>query len=89
MFLPIFPLFFFSLVTYFMREEVFRLWVKFAIPGVLLSMLLVFLTPEGSAGGFGPQIVFGKSDTALAASALFSLISIIIILIAWWRARSK
>ena len=72
-----------------MREDVFRIWVKFAIPGVLLSMFLMFITPEGSAGGFGPQIVFGKSDTALATSALFVVISIIIVLIAWARGRGK
>src|SRR3989338_3458221 len=52
-FTPILPLFLFSLITFFMREHVFRNWARFALPGVALSMLLTFLTPEPETGGFG------------------------------------
>lgn len=78
--LPFVSLFLFSLVTYFMREEVFRTWAWFALPWTALSMVLIYLTPEYSGGGgFGPQIVLGKGDTALAMMALFVVISIIVI----------
>ncbi|MEY4747273.1 MAG: hypothetical protein RLZZ416_322 [Candidatus Parcubacteria bacterium] len=79
--IPFFPFFFFSLITYFMREDVFRAWVRFAIPAVIVSMILILLTPDSPAGGFGPQIALGKSDTALVASVLFSLISLILIVV--------
>lgn len=77
--IPIIPFFLFSLTTYFLRDEVFKLWIKFAIPGVLVSMLLIFITPESTGGGFGPQIAIGKGDTALVTSVFFIIISIFII----------
>jgi hypothetical protein len=82
MLFPFVPLFFFSLITYFMRDEVFKLWVKFALPATATSMLLIFLTKDSTPGGFGPQIAFGKGDVALATTALFVLISIGIIVFA-------
>lgn len=83
---PIIPLFVFALITYFMREEVYRAWVKFAIPATLLSMLLIYLTPESSGGsGFGPQIVLGKGDTALVTAAIFVIVSIVIIAVKYFR----
>ena len=88
-FIPILPLFLFSLITFFMREHVFRNWARFALPGVALSMLLTFLTPEPETGGFGPQIVLGKSDTALVTSALFVLISVGIIVGTYIATRSR
>jgi hypothetical protein len=78
--LPTFAFFLFALITYFMREEVFRAWARFAVPAVLVSIVLAYLTPTDVGGGFGPQLSFGKGDTALIMSILFVLISIIIII---------
>ena len=89
-FIPIFPLFFFSLVTYWMRDEVYRAWFKFAkwwIPG---SMLLILLTPSDTGGGgFGPQLSFGKPDVALLASLLFFIISTVLVTRAFFKSRNK
>ncbi len=78
-FLPILPFFLFALITYFMREEVYRAWIRFAIPMLGISMLLTALMPDSQGGGFGPQISFGKPDVALLTSAIFVVISIILI----------
>lgn len=73
------PLFVFSLITYKMPENISRIWMYFALPWTALSIILAFLTPEYSGGGFGPSISFGKSDVALIMSSLFCLISTLII----------
>ena len=78
-FTPILPLFVFALITYFMREEVYKAWIRFAIPMLGISMLLTAIMPDSQGGGFGPQISFGKPDIALLASAIFVIVSIIII----------
>lgn len=79
-FLPIFPLFFFSLITYFMREEIFRPWIRFAMWWVPISMFLILITPNNNGGGFGPQLSFGGGDTAVLASGIFVLISLAIVI---------
>lgn len=76
---PLILLFIFSLITYFMRDSVFRAWAWFAIPATLVSMLLIYITPEYSGGGFGPQISVGKGDVALLTSAVFVVVSIVVI----------
>ena len=88
-FIPVFPLFFFSLITYFLRDEVFETWAKFAIPGVLASMVLIYITTDTVGGGFGPQIMFGKGDTALLTSALFVILSAGIVVWKYFATRPK
>ena len=86
---PIIPLFLFSLVTYFMRESVYSMWAKFAIPATLFSILAIFFTQDSSGGGFGPQLSFGKGDVALICGALFVLISLAIIAYGYLRPSQK
>ena len=85
--LPVFPLFLFSLITYFMREEVYKAWIKFALWALGISMVLIAITPDMPASGFGPQISFGKSDVALLTSALFVIVSIVLIVRAHLKTR--
>lgn len=85
--IPVLPVFIFSLITYFMRDSVYKAWARFAVVWVPVSMLLILMTPEASGGGFGPALSFGKSDTALIVSALFILISAGIIVVQYIRTR--
>ena len=80
-FLPIVPFFVFALITYFMRDEVYKTWVRVAFWMLGISMILIAITPGAQTGGFGPQISFGKPDVAFLACLLFVLVSIV--LIAW------
>jgi hypothetical protein len=88
-FLPVFPFFLFSLLTYFLRDDAFRKWARFAIPATFVSMVLIAITPDSYANGFGPQVSIGKGDAALVLSALFVLISLSIIGRAYLRPASK
>ena len=85
-FLPIIPLFFFSLITYKMRDEVFRAWLRFAYAWIPLSLLLIFLAPEYTYDWMYPVV---KGTVAFFSSLLFACISLIIILVSWLRSRSK
>lgn len=79
-FLFLFPfVFFFSLITYKMREEVFRAWFNFTKWWVPISIFLILITPGSSGGGFGIPSVFDKGFLAFILSALFFIISLVII----------
>jgi len=80
---PFFPLFLLSLITYFMREEVFRSWVRFAAWWIPISMVLIFITPTEN-GSFGFPSLTSPGFTAFILSALFLIISLFFIL--WKRA---
>lgn len=75
-FLPIFPAFLFSLITYKMRDEVYRTWFKFARWWIPLSMLVIFLAPEYPSNFMSP---IEKGTVALLFSALFVIISTVIV----------
>lgn len=76
----IFPfVFLFSLITYFLREEIFRSWIKFTYVWVPLSMFLVFIIPGGGGNGAFPSLI-DKQLVAILMSGLFSIISLIIVI---------
>lgn len=68
----------FSLVTYYLPESVFRAWVTFAKWWVPLQILLVLLVPESSGGFF--VVIFDKQFATIVLSALFTVISLGIII---------
>ena len=76
----IFPfVFFFSLITYFLKDQIFQTWFKFSRIWVPISILLTIITPGGSAGFF--ISLWDKQMTALLMSGLYLTISLIIIII--------
>ena len=75
-FLPIIPLFILALITYKMRDEVYRAWLRFAYVWIPLSMLLIFLAPEYSTDWMFPVV---KGTVAFFSSILFVIISLILI----------
>lgn len=85
-FLPIFPLFLFSLITYKMREEIYKTWFYFARWWVPLSMLLVLISPEYSNDWMFP---IEKGSVAFVTSLLFTVISLILIAWKWFVLRGK
>src|SRR3989344_4264432 len=77
-FLPFLSLFLLSLITYKMRDEVYRAWLRFAQVWIPLSMLLIFLAPEYTSDWMFPVV---KGTVAFFSSILFLIISLL--LIAW------
>lgn len=78
----IFPIIFafpFSLIVYFLREEIFRSWIKFTYIWVPLSMFLVLIIPGGGGNGAFPSLI-DKQLVAILMSGLFSVISLIIVI---------
>lgn len=70
------PLFLFSLITYKMRDEVYRAWLRFAYVWVPFSIVLIFLSPQYSTDWMYPV---EKGTVAFLTSALFATISLILI----------
>jgi hypothetical protein len=83
-FVPIIPLFILSLITYKMRDEVYRAWLRFAYVWIPLSMLLIFLAPEYSADWMFPIV---KGTVAFFSSLLFAGISLILIIYKYFASR--
>ena len=75
----------FSLITYKMREEVFRAWVRFATWWIPLQIVLTLLTPESSGGLFISLV--DKQLVAILLSFLFVLISLVLIVWKWLSTR--
>lgn len=67
-----------SILTYKMRDEVFRAWISFTKWGVPLQIFLALIFPV-SGGGY--LISIDKQFAAIILSILFVIISLI--LIAW------
>lgn len=81
-FLPIFLL---SLITYKMRDEVYRAWFKFARIWVPLSIFLILISPE-----YGHSLFpIDKGRVSLTMSVLFLLISLILIVIKYFSSNKK
>lgn len=74
---PAIPLFLFSLITYFMREEVFQAWWRFARIATLVSMLLILIAPSYSHDWMFP---IEKGNVAFFTALVFVLVSIIVII---------
>ena len=76
-FLPIIPLFLFSLITYKMRDEVYCAWSRFAYVWIPLSMIAILFAPEYSGDWMYPVT---KSSIAFLSSLLFVTISLGIVI---------
>lgn len=77
-FAPLAPLFLFSVITYRMKDEVFRAWWGFArwwVPVIIVATLLLENTGDGG-GGIG---ISGAVSSGFDALILIILYSILII----------
>ncbi len=72
------PIFFICLLLYFLKNEIFSFWIKFALVWSVLSIIIVTITPhQTSYGGF--ITVDQKPMTAIYLSLAFAILSIILI----------
>lgn len=75
-----------SLLALFLRDEVFRAWVRFAKWWVPLSMFLILITPDRSWDWMFP---LQPGVTALATSGIFLVVSLLIMATAAMRFRGR
>ena len=69
------PLFVISLLVYFLRDEIFRAWFKFAVVWVPLTILLTLMAPE-----YGQSLLpIEKGGVTFLFSVIFFIVSVIII----------
>lgn len=84
LFVPIILLFIFSLITYSMKENVFQSWWKFARIWIPISMFAILISPSNSHNWMFPV---EKGTVAFFSSALFLIISLILITI--WQIKER
>ncbi len=75
-------LFIFSLITYFLPDRVFRLWSRFALVWIPLSMIAIAVSPE-YGGGWSGLYPVEKGTVAFAMSAVFVAVSALIVVGVW------
>lgn len=81
-FIPILPVFALSIIAYFLREEVFRAWMKFVYWWIPLTMFMILISPE-----YGQELMpVEKGTVAVFFSGIFIIVSLIIMII---KSRSK
>ena len=74
------PILLFSLITYRMRDSVFRAWATFAAVWVPISSVLLILIGLADGGGsMGIPNVLDQEFVAMILTSFFSFISLIII----------
>ena len=76
------PLFLFSLITYKMRNEVFKTWIKFVYAWLPLTLILVFIAPE-YVNSWLP--IYEKGFVSFIMSSIFLVVSLFIIFIKYYR----
>lgn len=59
LFLPLLPVFIFSLITYRMSNSVFKRWLDFSIWAVPVLMILTFIINGGTNNGLGIEGAIG------------------------------
>ena len=86
MLLPFLPILLLSLITYKMRDEVFEHWMKFAVWGTPMLIILTYLlSTAGGGGGMGVGSAMSSSFDAL----LYFLLCGTFCGISMWRIGSK
>jgi len=80
--IPFFVLLILVLGVYWAREGIYQSWFRFARWAIPLALLIIFITPEYGGGLFNP---IQKGSVAFALTALFFIISVLIILIKYFR----
>ena len=69
------------LILFFVREEVFKSWLRFAYWAVPIGVIILWISPTTTPGGFGPDMFdFTKQTASWLVSGAFLIISLIIIL---------
>jgi hypothetical protein len=72
------PILLFSIVTYFIKEGVFKAWLKFTYFYIPIYVLAILLLSDNRGGGFGP--IFDSEFFALTLSGLYLIISFILVI---------
>lgn len=77
-----FSLFFFAptLCLLFVRKQIFSAWLKFAMWWLPLSAIVIAVTPSTS-NSWMPLYFIGKDTVTLIMASLFTIISLVIILL--------
>lgn len=71
------PMFIFSLITLFLKNYVFKVWIKFTLFFLLISIILILITPTSTHGmDFLPLV---KETLSLLLTGFYSIMSLIII----------
>lgn len=75
----IFPfVFLFSLITYFLKDEIFKTWSKFTYVWIPISIILTLITPSSSGSFF--VSLWDQQMTALFMSSLYVIISLAVVI---------
>jgi len=72
-----------SLVLFFINDNVFMKWFKFALGWILVSLFFISITPEYGGGFLDPD----REQVSIWMSSLFLIISLILIIV--WSIKEK
>lgn len=75
------------LILLFTKEAVFNSWKKFGVWYIPLAALLIFITPSSSGGSFGFSMGIDREGVTMFTSAIFLIVSILIIIVKSWKLR--
>jgi len=68
-------------ILLFTKEAIFNAWKKFGVWYIPLAAVLIFLAPSGSGGNFGYSMSIDREGATIFLSAIFIIVSLIIIIL--------
>ncbi|MBI2439453.1 MAG: hypothetical protein HYV45_02545 [Candidatus Moranbacteria bacterium] len=83
-FMPLFPVFLLSLLTYKMKDEVFQAWFRFSLWFVPIIIVFQYIFMNSGGGGY-----IGNNDFAIFFTSIFYIIFILVSLIKIIRAYKR
>ena len=73
------PILLFSVITYFVKEEVFRAWLKFTYWYFLIYILIIFFLSDSRPGGLG--LMLDSEFFAVSLSGLYVITSFLMVIL--------
>jgi len=70
-----------SIILFFTKEQVFKIWKRFAVWFLPIILFFILITPAGCGGLLGAGCLFDKEIATMTFSGLFFIISLLIITI--------
>lgn len=74
------PILLFSIITYFLKDQVFKTWLRFTYWYTLFYILVILLLSDRVSTGWSMGSIFNSEFFAITLSGIFVIISLVLVI---------